>query len=1055
MTQTKIPITTTIQTYLDSTIVVSVGMGIAIAFWANCASAQITPDTTLRNNSTVKLEGNTRIIEGGTRTGDNLFHSFGEFSVPTKSTAFFNNALDIQNIIGRVTGKSVSNIDGLIRTNSIANLFLINPSGIIFGKNASLNIGGSFVASTANAIQFSNQGFFSADNPNSPALLTVNPSAFLFNQIAAAPIQNNSVAPAGLNQSGFDVFGLRVPDGRSLLLVGGNISMDGGQLNAFNGRVELGGLSGTGTVGLNVDENLLNLTFPNGLARADISLKDISILDVTGANGGDIAINAQNLDISERSFLFAGVGQGLGTNTSLAGNITLNATGVITVKQSSVIKNVVNLNAIGNGGNVNVTSESLSVADGAVLVASTFGKGNAGNVTIQASNAVVFSGEGSAAASQVIPGAVGNGGNVTIKAKSLLVSNGAALATNTFGEGNAGSVLVDAPDTVSFVGASSGARSNVAPEGIGGGGDILITTGSLSVTDGAQLIAATEGQGSAGNIIINARDAVSLNGVGDTGFSSAAFATVERGAVGKGGNITITAGSLSLSSGAQLIVSTRGQGDAGNILLQVRDQISFDGVGSNKIVSGVRSDSGDPNVPGRAVGRAGEVNIITGSLILTNGSQLSTGTFAEGNGGKVIINARNSVSLDSGSAVISRVETGALGDGGDIIITAEFFSINDAQLTASTFGQGDAGDITIAANILEATNQGNLRTSTGSGNNAGNITLKVGDRLILMGEGSGLLANTVPGSIGNGGNIFIQPRNVTALKKVTIQDSARIAVNSQGSGKSGNIQIQAENLILDNQGLISAETASNQGGDINLSLQDLLLLRRNSQISTNAGTAQAGGDGGNITINTPFIVAVPRENSNITANAFKGSGGKVTINATGIFGMTVLSREDLVRLLGTNDLTQLDLQRFPSSITAISQTSPTLNGQVTINTPGIDPSRGLIQLPSNLVDASQQIAQGCNPRGRQTASSFIATGRGGLPQSPNEPLRGQPAIAGWVDLPPQATAIADKLSTATMTKSSDRIVEAQGWIVDAKGNVILVAQSVQSSSIPSAISCSQ
>ncbi|MEA5623747.1 S-layer family protein, partial [Nostoc sp. UHCC 0251] len=94
-------------------------------------------------------------------------------------------------------------------------------------------------------------------------------------------------------------------------------------------------------------------------------------------------------------------------------------------------------------------------------------------------------------------------------------------------------------------------------------------------------------------------------------------------------------------------------------------------------------------------------------------------------------------------------------------------------------------------------------------------------------------------------------------------------------------------------------------------------------------------------------------------------------------------------------------------------------------------------------------------RGRLAASRFIATGRGGLPQSPNEPLRGQAVITSWVDLPAQATAITDKLSTASMTKSADRIVEAQGWIVDAKGDVILVAQYPQSSSIPSAISCNQ
>ncbi|MFN6527508.1 S-layer family protein [Nostoc sp. ChiSLP03a] len=194
----------------------------------------------------------------------------------------------------------------------------------------------------------------------------------------------------------------------------------------------------------------------------------------------------------------------------------------------------------------------------------------------------------------------------------------------------------------------------------------------------------------------------------------------------------------------------------------------------------------------------------------------------------------------------------------------------------------------------------------------------------------------------------------------------------------------------------------------------------------------------------------------ITANAFEGSGGKVIINSAGIFGLQPRSRQELEQQLQTTDPNKLNpSQLLTSDITAISQSKPSLNGEINLNTPDTDPSRGLIQLPSNLVDASQQIAQGCTPRGRQTASRFIATGRGGLPLSPNEPLRGRAVITGWVDLPPQATQrVTDKLSTF-VTKSTNQIVEAQGWIVDGKGDVILVAQYAQSSSISSAMSCSR
>ncbi len=1051
MTQPKIPVTTTIQTYLDSTIAVSVGMGIAIAaFWANCAFAQITPDATLRNNSTVKLEGNTRIIEGGTRAGDNLFHSFGEFSVPTGSIAFFNNALDIQNIISRVTGKSVSNIDGLIRASGRANLFLLNPNGIIFGENGQLNIGGSFVATTANAIQFGNQGFYNANNPNSPALLTVNPSALLFNQITAAPIQNNSVALAGLNKSGFDTFGLRVADGQSLLLVGGNISMDGGRLNALGGRVELGGLASVGTVGLNVDGNNLSLSFLDGVQQADISLINRAQINVRTDNGGSIAINARNLELLGGSSLRAGIGFGLGSTDSKAGNIEVNAKGVVNLRDGSFISNAM-LGAAGKGGNVNITTGSFVLTNAANLLTSTFGQGDAGNVTLQAQDRVAFIngsyigtsslGQGNAGNvtistegaivldaldssepnitgvfSNVEPESVGNAGNIYIKAASVSLVKGANITNQNSGNlGNAGNVIIQAHDRVSFDGVSidksstSGVFSFLGSNTVGRGGNISITTGTLSLTNGAEVASSTYGQGDAGNITIDASNTVSFD-------NSTIFSRVEEKGRGQGGDIRISAKSLSLSNNAQLLASTFGQGNAGSIIIDTKDAVFLDG--NRSLAFSTLEKTGE--------GRGGDIRITTRALSLTNGAQLASSSDGDGNAGSIIINAQETVSLSGDETIaFSTLDDDGKGRGGDISITTASLALtNGAQMAASTFGKGNAGNVII-----------NARNSVDFAGAGGNGLL------------SGAFSSVESGAVGDGGNINITTGSLSL-------NGAVLSANSLGEGKAGNIKVAADSIRLE-QGNIVSLTISGDGGDIVISAKDIFLLRRESLISTTAGIAQAGGDGGNITINTPFLVAVPNENSNISANAFKGSGGKVTINATGIFGMTVLSREDLVRLLGTNDLAQLDLQQLPSSITAISQTSPTLNGQVTINSPDTDPSRGLTQLPSNLVDASQQIAQGCTPRGRQTASRFIATGRGGLPLSPNESLRGRAVITSWVDLPPQATGITDKLSTASMTKSADRIVEAQGWIVDAKGDVILVAQYPQSSSIPSAMPCSQ
>ncbi|MEL6930102.1 MAG: filamentous hemagglutinin N-terminal domain-containing protein [Cyanobacteria bacterium J06600_6] len=197
------------------------------------ASAQVTADQTV--NTQVNLNGDVAEITGGEARGDNLFHSFQDFSIGSGQTASFLNDVDTANIFSRVTGGNISDIDGVIRANGSASLFLINPAGIVFGENARLDLGGSFLGSTSSSILFEG-GEFSATDLENPPLLTINaPIGLGFRDNSGEIIVNGSV--------------LEVADNQSLSLIGGNVSIAGlenGIISAADGRVELGGLTESG-----------------------------------------------------------------------------------------------------------------------------------------------------------------------------------------------------------------------------------------------------------------------------------------------------------------------------------------------------------------------------------------------------------------------------------------------------------------------------------------------------------------------------------------------------------------------------------------------------------------------------------------------------------------------------------------------------------------------------------------------------------------------------------------------------------------------------------------
>ena len=562
-----------------------------------------------------------------------------------------------------------------------------------------------------------------------------------------------------------------------------------------------------------------------------------------------------------------------------------------------------------------------------------------------------------------------------------------------------------------------------------------------------------------------------------------------------GGAIQVQGHNISSRDGSMILIQNQGLQPSGDIIVNAAESLELSGTTPNALISGLQNET-------VAFGSAGDIQISTERLIIRDGSQIGTRTFTHASGGDVAVKASESLQLLGFSLINPNIPTSlsastlGSGDAGDITIsTGRLSLVNGATLSSSTFGFGAGGDVSVnasesieligvipnlfqpsllAAITLNTGNAGDLAINTArlvirDGGRVDSSTLAFGDAGSITINAAELVdvSGTVPGSvnpsliISSANRIDTPPQEFLRLPDapsgesgdVTINtpglrvtDGAIVSVRNDGVRNAGMLQVNADLIALD-RGAILASSLLGEGGDINLQVQDAIVLRNHSIISTQAGAQDSGGgNGGNIAIETGFITSVPEENSDITANAFSGRGGNITITAQGIFGIEF--REARTPL---------------SDITASSEIG--VDGMVEINTLETDPSSGSVELPNQLADPSDQITAGCPANQENT---FFVSGQGGLPVSPTQRLQNQSTWQDWRFLEnrvgsPSAT-LRPQFSNSgenrqdwrrTNPNAHSAIVEATGWMTDSSGQIRLIAKATERRLAGAPSSCHQ
>lgn len=737
-------------------------------------------------------------------------------------------------------------------------------------------------------------------------------------------------------------------------------------------------------------------------------------------DAGDLTVNARTLRLEE--------------NAAIAATTTSGTDGTILLQGDRLQVNdseISSATTTGRAGSLIATfTDAIAVTGrGGLSVAATEG-GTAGNLSLTTAQLTLQRG----AQASVSSTAGGRAGNLEVTAREVNISDRARLTAETEA-GNGGNIRLQITDALRL---NNGEISASTIDG--GGGDLELNvnqtpTNTLELLDNSRMATEATGSGNAGNLILNTQIArlqensvisgstrsgvggnIVLNGLTTLQVNNSEISASTR--TGTAGNLSIRATDrVQLRNNGRLTVeATRAGGSAGNMTLQTRElnlqnqaALSAETIASNT---------------------GGNINLqINESLQLGNRSRISAST-RDGQGGRLGVNensiAIESVTLTGGSAIAT--EATRSGNAERLVINARQLTLQEgAEISAST-RSGEGGDITLEGlNRLRVDNS-NIAASTHTGI-AGSVSIRATESINLSGEG-GVLVEATGG--GRAGSLNL------ATDNLMITEGAIASVSSP-LGAAGSLTVDADTIQLDD-GRLTAEAGRGQGANITLRVAGRLNMNRGSQISARA---TGNADGGNISIDATngFIIAIPQQNNDILASAEQGNGGRIDITTQGIFGLEE-----------RNPLTPL------SDINASSEFG--LDGTITINRI-VDPSRGLVELPAEVTDASQQIAQACPSAGSETIEdlgSFYVTGRGGLPPSPTGVLEGEDVITEWVDHRQTSTA---RSAVRTETQIADTtvdatVIEAQGWAINETGKIQLVAHIPNAASpLPMQVNCSE